>query len=431
MPSLRRKLLVALLSALCAVGLAASGATWLVVHREAEQLFDYQLQQMALSLRDQQMQSPVAFFPELGYDFTVQIWDPRGSLVYLSDRNILLPQSGSGFGTLSINGEAWRVFTLVREDRTVQVAAPESLRQDRSAAMALRTLVPILASIPLFAALIWLLVGHELAPLEDIARGLRRRAPSSLEPLPTAGLPGEVLPMMNALNGLLARLAEALNSQRQFTADASHELRTPLAALQLQIDLLERAGSDEERAEALRALRSGAGRAARLAEQLLAMARMEPEALRAEPAPVALERLLAEVASELEPLAEEKRVALRLGQLGAATVIGQEPALHMLARNLADNAIRYTPAGGEVTLECGTRAGEPFLEVRDTGPGIPPDERERVFDRFYRLPGAGAEGSGLGLAIAKRVADAHRARIELGEGEGGKGLRVSVRFGPR
>jgi two-component system, OmpR family, sensor kinase len=426
--SIRRKLLVALLSALFLVGLASSAATWLAVRKEANQLFDYQLRQMALSLRDHAPRGSPDLFPELDYDFIVQVWDPSGGLVYLSNRGVLLPQAGEGFGTISVGGEDWRVFTLAQEDKTVQVAAPMSLRQDRATSMALRILVPIVASIPFFALLIWMLVGHELRPLEAIAGAIRRRAPSSLEPLAERGLPDEVRPMVSALNGLLARLGEAIDAQKRFTADAAHELRSPLTALQLQIELVERAASPEERREALEALAAGARRASRLVEQMLTMAHIEPEAAQAAAAPVELDQVAAAAAAELEPLAEAKRVQMRLARVERASVTGHAAALHTLVRNLLDNAIRYTPAGGEVSLEVRTEAGRAVLEVRDRGPGIAPGERERVFDRFYRVPGTQVEGSGLGLSIVKRIADAHGAAISLDDAEGGKGLRVTVRF---
>jgi signal transduction histidine kinase len=426
--SIRRKLLVALLSALVLVGVAASGATWLAVRKEANELFDYQLQQMALSLRDQTLQSSAALFSELDYDFIVQVWDPFGGLVYLSNRNILLPQAGNGFQNVRLEDEAWRVFTLVRPEKIIQIAVPLSLRQDRASAMALRILVPIMASIPLFAALIWLLVGHELKPLGEIAGAIRRRAPSSLEPLPEARLPEEVQPMVTELNALLGRLREAIDTQKRFTADAAHELRSPLTALQLQIELVQRARSAEERREAVAVLRTGAKRTERLVEQMLTMARLEPEAAQQAPAPVELPRIAATVAAECEPLAEAKGIELRLGHLDAAQVQGHEQALFILARNLVDNALRYTPSGGRVTLQTSVEDGHPVLEVSDTGPGIPAGERERVFDRFYRLAGTDTAGSGLGLAIVKRIADAHGARIELGEADHGRGLRVRVRF---
>jgi two-component system OmpR family sensor kinase len=429
--SIRRRLLLALLSALVLVGLAASGATWFAVHREANELFDRQLQQTAFTLRDQTMLRSENGLTEIDFDFIVQVWDPRGSVVYLSNQSILLPQSGDGFETLAVNGQDWRVFTLSQQDKTIQVAAPVSLRTDRAAAMALRILIPVAATIPLFALLIWLLVGQELKPLERIARAIRSRAPSSLEPLPAEDLPEEVLPMVSELNALLGRLREAIEAQKRFTADAAHELRTPLTALQLQIQLLERAHSPEDQREAIDALRAGAKRASHLVEQLLTMARLEPQAAAEPPSAVALQEIAGNVLAELEPLAEAKGVELRLGpRADAARVTGQASALHTLARNLVDNALRYTPPGGHVNIETRTEDGHAVLQVTDTGPGIPAEERARVFDRFYRLPGTGVQGSGLGLSIVKQIADSHRATIELGEPDQGRGLRVTVRFPP-
>ena len=428
--SIRRHLLVALLSALILVGLGASAATWFAARKQANDMFDYQLQQMALSLRDQTLQSQAGLFPNFDYDFIVQVWDPRGALVYLSNRNILLPQRHGGFDTVSVDGEDWRLFTLDHGDKTIQVAAPMSLRRDRGASIALRILVPILATIPLFALLIWLLVGRGLHPLSDIARAIGERAPASLEPLPDAGLPEEIRPMVMQLNGLLARLGDAIEAQKRFTADAAHELRSPLTALQLQVQLVERAQSAEERREALDHLKAGAKRASRLVEQLLTMARLGPDATHEARVPVELDRLAASVMADFEPLAQAKAVELRLGRVEPVRTLGQERALRTLAANLVDNAIRYTPAGGRVTLESFAAGGGAALAVADTGPGIPPEERDRVFDRFYRLPGSGAEGSGLGLAIVKQIADAQGARIELSAGDGGRGLRATVRFAP-
>ena len=425
--SIRRKLLLALLVGLFLVGLAASGATWFAVHREANELFDYQLRQMALSLRDQTVRNQ-AVFPGFGYDFIVQVWDPAGALVYLSNQSILLPQGGNGYATVGVDGQDWRIFTLSQADKTIQVAAPASLRRDRATGMALRILIPILAAIPMFALLIWLIVGKGLKPLEEIAAAIRRRAPSSLQPLPAASLPEEVKPMVSALNGLLERLREAIETQKRFTADAAHELRSPLTALTLQIRLVERAASNDERRAALEQLKAGAKRAARLVEQMLTMARLAPEALHDTPAPVELERLAASVVVELEPLAEAKAIELRLGRVEPARVAGREEALHTLVRNLVDNAIRNTPAGGRVSVEAWNDDDGAVLQVTDTGPGIPAEERSRVLDRFYRLPGSDAEGSGLGLAIVKQIADAHHAEIALGADANDHGLRARVRF---
>jgi two-component system OmpR family sensor kinase len=292
--------------------------------------------------------------------------------------------------------------------------------------MALRILVPVLIAIPLYGVLIWLVVGKGLRPLVDIAGAIRRRAPTSLDPLPESRVP-EVAPMTRELNALLERLRLAIETQRRFTADAAHELRSPLTALQVQLDLVERAATPEAAREAIAALRGAIRRAARLVDQLLTMARLEPDAAAETFVPVDLAAVAATVAADYEPLAEAKRVELRLGELQSAMVRGQPSALHALVRNLVDNALRYTPAGGRVTLAVrGT-----VLEVEDTGPGIPAAERERVLDRFYRMPGSSAEGSGLGLAIVRQAAQAHGAELSLGEPERGPGLRVVVHFPPR
>ena len=429
--SIRRRLLLALLAALFLVDLASSGATWYAVHREARRLFDYQLEQMALSLRDHTLQSPDGTIGQilepLDYDFIVQVWDPRGAVVYLSDQGIVLPPSARGLQTVHASGEDWRVYTLTQSDKTIQVAAPLSLRSDRSYSMALRILVPLLASIPLFAVLIWLIVGRGLQPLAAITQAIRRRAPASLEPLPEPTLPAELTPVVRELNALLARLGEALETQKRFTADAAHELRTPLTALPMQIQLVERARSPEERRAAIEALKTGVRRATRLVEQLLAMARLEPEAAGQADDEVDLASLTSETAAALEPLAEAKNVELCLGDVEQARVAGNRQALAMLVRNLADNALRYTPSGGRVTLGTRVEDDRALLEVTDTGPGIPAAERTRIFDRFYRLPGSGGEGSGLGLAIVKRVAEAHGAEIALTDSVQG-GLSVTVRF---
>ena len=400
------------------------------MRKEANDLFDYHLEQMALSLRDQTLAIPADFelFPQFGHDFAIQVWDPGGVLVYLSGAGVLLPRSRAGYDTLTVNGKDWRVFTFAEPSRTIQVAAPVTVRSGRATAMALRILVPVLATIPLYGLLIWLIVGKGLQPLVQIAGAIRRRAPASLDPLPSGGLPEEVAPMVSELNALLARLREAIDQQKRFTADAAHELRSPLAALQVQLDMLARARSPEESRAALERLRAGVRRAGRLIEQMLTMARIEPEAAGETFTEVDLGGLAASVAAELEPLAEAKRIALTLSQLDAAKVHGQAQALHTLIRNLIDNAIRYTPAGGQVSLSIRNLQNEVLLQVEDTGPGIPADERARVFDRFYRLPGSHAEGSGLGLAIVQQIAHAHGAEVALSEGEGGRGLRASVRF---
>jgi two-component system OmpR family sensor kinase len=249
---------------------------------------------------------------------------------------------------------------------------------------------------------------------------------NELHPLPDQPLPDEVRPLVSALNDLLVRLGAALGRERAFMLDAAHELRTPLTALHLQMGALTRAGTEAERLEATEQLSAGVQRAIRLVEQMLSLSRQES---RAEPvrAQIALDVLAREVVAELVPVSDAKSIDLGISESQPVSVLGNADAVRTLLRNLVDNAVRYTPPGGRV--DVAVQGGErPVIKVVDTGPGIPSEERSRVFDRFYRRPGTSPPGSGLGLAIVKSIADAHDATLTLDEGPTGVGLTVTVSF---
>ncbi|MEP7275418.1 MAG: ATP-binding protein, partial [Betaproteobacteria bacterium] len=279
--------------------------------------------------------------------------------------------------------------------------------------------------------MIWVGVGRGLSPLETMSRALGKRRPDALAPLAERGLPDELRPLAASLNALLARLDAALGAQRRFTADAAHELRTPLAALVLQLDVARRVGDDPARVAAYDDLEGGVARASHLVDQLLTLARVEPEALATLATACDLPALAKEAIVARGALAAGKRIDLGLARETPALVRGDPASLSILLSNLLDNALRYTPEGGRVDVAI-DRAGDggAVLVVTDTGPGIPPDERERVFDRFHRGADAPATGSGLGLSIVKRIADAHGASIALGDPADHAGLCVSVHFPP-
>jgi two-component system OmpR family sensor kinase len=265
-----------------------------------------------------------------------------------------------------------------------------------------------------------------------VTRALDTRHPEALDPLPDNRLPAEVRPVVDALNGLLERLATALDTQKAFVADAAHELRTPLAAVQIQSQLVARAKDDASRKEALEDLQAGITRATRLAEQLLALARSEPDGKSAT-TPVDLHALLDDCVGAYVLLAQQRGVDLGIEANEAATINGDANSLRVMFSNLIDNATKYTPRGGRVDVSLQLDEGQPLVRIADSGQGIPADERERVFDRFYRV-GSGASrartdvaGSGLGLAIVRRIALQHDATVTLSESETG-GLLVSVRF---
>jgi two-component system, OmpR family, sensor kinase len=434
MTSLRQRLLVALLGALLLVGMLASAATYLSARSEINALLDEELRQVALSLRDHAVLD-LSRLTRGGADsrqrVVVQIWDPTGVALYLSNTGTPLPLLRTpGFVTLTLEGREWRVYTAIMGLQTIQVGQPIALRHELATAVALRILIPVLAALPLFGVLIWLLVGRGLAPVARLARTIASRSATSLAPLPADRLPEEVAPLVASLNGLLARLEHSFGLQRRFAADAAHELRTPLTALGLQIQLLERSKTDDERESAVARLREGVKRATRLVEQLLVMARLEPDAADRPAERVELAALAYSVTRDLAPLAEARQVAIEVDAAEGVATLGAEDALRILLSNLVDNAIRYALPGGTIVVRVSSAAGDSILEVADDGPGIPESDRSRVFDRFYRVAGTEQPGSGLGLAIVRQVADLHRARVELGAGLGGKGLSVRVRFPP-
>jgi two-component system OmpR family sensor kinase len=436
MTSIRRRLLVWLLIGAAAAIAGAAIATYLRARDEANALFDYQLKQMAASLTDAPFAAVPPDSPVIGPGadaLVVQIWDRNGVQLFLSQPRRVLPQHAQlGFTTVSTDSGEWRVFSTLSEGQVVQVAQPMSARRELAASMALRTILPLLAALPFLALIAWVTIARGLSPLDRVADAVARRSPTVLEPLSETGLPGEVRPLVHALNGLFERLDHALVAQRSFIADAAHELRTPLTAVHLQAQLAERATSDAERSTALSELKGGLERATRLSEQLLALAREEPGVSDRALVVVDLGATARAVVADLAPLAAAKSIDLGLNETPGVQVRGDADALATLVSNLVDNAVRYTPSGGRVDVVVSVEDQTALLAVRDSGPGIALEDRERVFDRFYRGAAAhaagAAHGSGLGLAIVKRIAERHAATVELGPGLHGEGLGVTVRF---
>jgi two-component system OmpR family sensor kinase len=432
--SLRARLLAWLLGGVLLVGVVGGLIEYRNALAEADAFFDYHLKQTALILRDQPVEylgPPPIPSNDAAYDFVVQVWTLDGERIYMSRPHAVLPNFTTiGFSTVSTSSGQWRVYGTESLTKVVQIAQPMSVRRQQAAQLALRTLAPFALLVPVLGLIVWLAVGHALQPLQRLTRAVKARRVNALEPLSDERLPEEVRPLVGSLNDLLLRLTAALDRERAFMADAAHELRTPLTALHLQLGALARAGTEMERTDAMGKLSEGVQRAIRLVEQMLALARQEP---RAEPVRrrFALDELGREVIAELVPLADSRRIDLGMSEAQPVFVRGEREAVATLVRNLVDNAVRYTPAGGRVDVSV-ERSGEmparALIRVIDNGPGIAPEERERVFDRFYRQPGARSPGSGLGLAIVKAIASAHGATVTLAEGAGSRGLAVTVTF---
>lgn len=437
MRSIRRELFIWLSIGLLLAVVAAAVGTYLRAREEANALFDYQLREMAASLTGAPLSPATPANPAAigrGGALVVQIWDRSGVQVYLSQPRRDLPRHAQlGFSTITGPDGDWRVFSTVADDQVVQVAQPVSARRELAASMALRSIVPLLAVVPFLALLVWYTIARGLRPLDRVAAAVGHRSPSALEPLLETGLPQEVQPLVHALNGLLGRLSVALDAQRNFIADAAHELRTPLTAVNLQAQLAERATTDAERRQALAELKAGLERATHLVEQLLTLAREEPGVADRPALRVDMVDLARNVIADQAALAQARGIDLGLTETNESMrVEGDAASLRTLLSSLVDNAIRYTPAGGHIDVAIQRQNDRVAVTVRDSGRGIPSDERGRVFDRFYR--GANVEdvpGSGLGLAIVKSVADRHGASIEVAPGLadcGAEGLSVTVRF---
>ncbi|RQH10005.1 ATP-binding protein [Paraburkholderia dinghuensis] len=433
MSSIRRQLLFWLLAIVVAgVGLAG----WLIYRQalaEANELFDYQLQEIAAALPSRSFNAILSSNDTGDEGIVLQIWNRNGVLMYYSHpRAPLAPHAELGFSTEHTDRGDWRVYGAIVGDNVVQLAQPVSVRNRLAANVALRTLWPLIVLLPFLGLAVWLVVGRGLAPLSRVARALDTRHPEALDPLPEQRLPREVTPLVHALNALLDRLAKARDTQKAFVADAAHELRTPLAAVQIQAQLVARAKDDETRREALTDLQAGIMRATRLAEQLLALARSEPDG-HARMQDVDLHALVADCVAAYASVAQQRGVDLGIEESAQASVHGDAGALRVMFNNLLDNATKYTPGGGRVDVALRVDDGHPVVRIADSGPGIPVEEHARVFDRFYRV-GEGASraradvaGTGLGLAIVRRIADQHDATITLGDSPAG-GLQVDVRF---
>jgi len=312
----------------------------------------------------------------------------------------------------------------------IQVAERVTARDEFARQIILRMVLPQAILILLAGLAVWYGVGRGLAPLSTLRREIESRSHRDLSALSDEQAPQEVRPLINAMNDLLARLGTAISAQQRFIADAAHQLRTPLAGLKTQTELALRQSQLGQVDETLRQLRTAAEHSARLVNQLLSLARAEPGAKLGQ----AVERLdlallARDATTEWVPRALARHIDLGYdGEEGSAWIEGDAFLVRDMLGNLLDNAIRYTQQGGQVTVRVTAGTNAVVLSVEDNGPGIPEQERERVFERFYRVLDTGTEGCGLGLAIVREIALSHRAEVTLAAGAGGRGTLARVAF---
>ena len=419
--SLQFRLSAWLSAAVFAVGILAGVFSFVTAFHDANELQDDQLRQLAAFINQQRV-------PLLHLADAEEIPDSEPEdRIYV---RLLLPSDATaaespgalaglplnlpdGMQTVSLPGDSWRVFvTTLGVGSRIALGQRTAVRDEIAHNSAWRTLLPLLALIPILLILMGYLVRTMFKPLKSVALDLDGRADDALHGITDANLPSEIRPFVVAINRLLGRVAQSVALQRRFVADAAHELRSPLTALSLQAERLTAADMSAEARARLAVLSGGIQRNRRLLDQLLTLAR-EQDAGRTANEAVSIQRVFRQVLEELMPLAEEKNIDL--GVLGEedAQVRATEAALKTLVTNLVSNAIRYTPRNGQIDLSVQISQASVTLLVCDTGPGIAPEERERVFDPFYRVLGSGETGSGLGLAIVKTIALRIGAQLAL------------------
>ncbi len=447
MRSIRRRLLIPLVG-LYAVGwLATAVYAYHQTKHEVRELFDEELILIGNTLHalikheileNEQPLLPLEYHPHLTeMQHTIAFQIVRDGKVISSSGELshdLNPPPG--LATITASGTQWRVFTMLdkKADLRIHILEPLRIRHELSDSITFSLVMPLLIVMPGLLLLSWLIIGDALRPLRRVSRMVETRSPQDLSPIDSHDVPGEIQTLTNAINRLLARLDNALARERRFTADAAHELRTPIAALKAQAGVASRARNANERRNALQQIEMGVDRSSRLIEQMLTLARLEPESNESlKMRPLRLCPLIKSCIAALYPAALEKGIDLGLQHCGChqTRLLGNEMALNILLCNIIGNAIRYTPANGRIDIRAELGEDRIILEVADNGPGIPAAQRQRVLERFYRAEEHRAiQGSGLGLSIVARIADLHRARIALSDTSPEGGLTFRVLFSP-
>ena len=432
MKSIRFYLVVALLSTIMLGNFIAAIHGYRTSMEEAQALLDIQLADTATMIQTMQpTSSRLADQPSSRLAF--QIWDAGGDLIQRSANSSETPitRFEEGYRDENFEGFRWRVLGKFDEQRQrwILVAERIDIRTELADNIILRAVTPIVLSLPVIAAIVWLVVGNGLSLIKKLARELRTKRADDLSRLSTSNPPIELAPVVDAINGLLRRLHDAVQRERSFSADAAHELRTPLSAIKVHIHNLRK--ECPENATVLQTLDRDVARLSHLIEQIMLLYSTTPEDYQADMLTIDLHALAQSVISELYEDIDGKRQTISLvGE--SQMIVGDETSIVILLRNLILNASKYSPEGASIQVNLDREEFGVRLGVSDTGPGIPLSDIGRVFDRFYRVGGdrhtSSVDGCGLGLSIVKHIADLHHADVDVSNNADGQGLLVSIVF---
>lgn len=430
--SLSRSLILAFSLLLTLIGFLAAGFAYWSAQVETWALLDLQQHQIARFVGDgSSLTVSEATLPdhETDEDYIVEVVYPDGRATRRSSTAVTIPNpTPEGFSEFDAFKTHWRLLTLTGSDYITKVAQQTVVRDELATDAALGAAVPFLVAIPFSWWLVYWLVGLVIRRLTEVTRQVSDRSPTDTMPISLTRVPSEARPLVEAMNGALTRLSTILDQQRVFLSDAAHELRTPLAAVTLQVGNLKAYVTDPEAAERIGDLERGVRRASLVTAQLLRLARQEAAQDPPGDVGVALDALTIEVIAAFSPVADNKGVDLGLVRADAITVSGYAADIRVLIECLVDNAIKYASAGGEVDVAVCVDNQTAKLTITDTGPGIPEELKDRIFDRFFRVTDTGVEGSGLGLSIARTVADRYGILLEISNRRDRSGLIAALTF---
>jgi two-component system, OmpR family, sensor histidine kinase QseC len=362
-----------------------------------------------------------------------QLWSKESGLVLRSESAPKFAFSSSirGLSETNIDDHLWHVFSITNStgEYVIHVGQKEEIRNELMDDISRQLVTQFLIGLPLLGIVIWFIVGYTLKPLNRLERALSKREAGFLKPLYTKKLPKEVVPVVNEINNLFAQLEQAFEHERRFTADASHELRTPLAGLLTQAQVALRTTDEAVRKQALLRISQAVHRMTNMVQQLLTFSRIESGKEYLAKEITLVNREIIQVIAELEPIAYKKRIQLEFVEENAKPILANTQLITILVRNIIDNAIKYTPAGGNIMIYLEGSEKNLQFRVEDSGPGIPPDQYENSLKRFHRCVETAqtAQGSGLGFSIVERITSIYGAELALGVSQFG-GLKVTVNF---
>ena len=433
--SIQLRLAAALSAALLLAALLAGGFAFYDSYRSTNKLQDDLLRQIAAHIDPNRLPENT----ESQRDAHIRIQTPAGDRARAhddddddddDDDHITIPANlPEGLHTFQEpdGNDTYRAYIRHTPQGPVAVLQENDFREDMAKHAAWNSAMPLILLAPLSILLTIFIVRRTMQPVHRLSQSLEARRSSDLAPLSTENIPNEIRGFIQAINRLLERTHQAMQQQQRFIADAAHELRSPMTALSLQAERLAANSLPEPAAGQLASLLQGIHRNRRLLEQLLSLSRAQaPEAQRPQER-LSSQDLFRSVIEDLLPLAEAKEQDLGVSSPANPVFHANEADLYTLVKTLADNAIRYTPPGSQIDLSAEETHSHIIFRIEDNGPGIPPAERSRVFDPFYRILGSGQEGTGLGLSIARTIAERHGGRIELAQSpHHPSGLLVSV-----